>query len=228
MGRALSEYYTFEQAANRLNRSKRSIHVYVKDGFIGKRRVDGQVVLLKEDVEQLAIEIGADMPAMNRKTFFQLQARIKKLEDEMHAVKHILEIRDQPLRPTIQEAQGLHAAASESMTRRGNWNPDEIRLWADQFEKMDEVSFDSFSSALADPKPWMIFYQLCMWMMETVSRSKTPEMLALHKRLDEGRKKMRGTVLMWIEMGRGSVPENVFRLLDFDKETVIRRATTSK
>jgi hypothetical protein len=215
---------SFEFAANRLQRSKRTVHTYVNQGFIRRITENGKVVLLLEDVEQLAVELGTDTPALNRKTFFQLSSRVKKLEDEMNAVKHILEIRDAPLRPSELEAKGLYAAAAESLGRR-KWSIDEMRLWAEQFERMDEVTLDTFREALGEPKPWQLFYELCLEMMKTLSSETSLECMALHRKLDEGRKKMRATIVMWIEMGRGSIPDNVFRLIDSGKESVLRKVS---
>lgn len=217
-----SKACTFEWAANRLQRSKRQIHNYVRQGFIQRVTQDGKVLLRQEDVEQLAIDLGADAPALNRKTFFQLASKVKRLEDEMLAVKHILEIRDSPLRPSTNEAIGLHAAAAESLGRR-KWSPEEMELWAQQFERMDETTLDIFSAALSDPKPWLVFYELCLEMMKALSANSDMGSLVLHRRLDEGRKKIRATVVMWVEMGRGSVPDNLFRLVDSGKESILRK-----
>ena len=216
--------YTFEEAANRLGRSKRQVHNYVKSGFIRKVLESGQAVLVREDVELVAIDLGSDMPAMNRKTFLHLTSRVKRLEEEMITVKHILEIRDAPMRPSADEARGVHAAACESLAR-GVWAVDEIHLWAHQFDRMDEVALDMIRDAINEPKPWLVFYELCIALMKTVPPASGLESAALHRKLDEGRKKMRSTVVMWVEMGRGSVTDNVFRLVDSGKESVLRRAS---
>jgi hypothetical protein len=117
----------------------------------------------------------------------------------------------------------VHAAACEALAR-GSWEVGEIHLWAQQFERMDEIALDAVRDAINEPKPWLVFYELCLAIMKTVPPSAGIESAALHRKLDEGRKKMRATVVMWIEMGRGSVADNVFRLVDSGKESVLRRA----
>ena len=225
-----SGFMTFEEAANRLGRSKRSIHNYVKQGLLQRVMNSGNVVLRKEDVEQLAVDIGSDSPALNRKTFYLLQARLKKLEEEMVAVKHILEIRDSPLRPSESEARGLYAAATESLSRR-NWVAEEVDLWAAQFERLDEPALDSISQAIQDNKAWTPFFTLCLELIKYAhSRFSTEKVdpllwLARHKRLEEGRKKLRGSILIWIEAGRGSVSEPFLTSLEGGKEAVLRRLT---
>lgn len=217
-----SEFYSFEEAANRLHRSKRSIHTYVKQGFIRREHRDGKIVLRSDDVEQVAVELGADMPAFNRKNFFHLMQRLRKLEEDMTVVRHALEIRDNPLRPNKHEALGLHQAAAASV-KASAWISDEIEMWADLLARFDEATLDVMAEAVVTPKPWVVFYQLCLSMMVFVSKNKDLSSQLLHKKLDEGRKKLRGNVLMWIEMGRGTIPESVYRELNNGKEDLLKR-----
>ncbi len=218
-----SELCSYEWAANRLGRSKRSIHNYIKKGFLLPVRQDGEPKLRTEEVEQLAVELGTDFPAVSRASFFQIQSELKRLRDEMEAVKHMLEIRDDPLRPSLLEAKGFIAAAKESLGRR-KWKFEEISVWARQFERMDEVALDLFAKAdPTNPEPWKIFYSLCLEMLSTVSAQHGLESQALSSKLEAGRQKMRGTVILWIELGRGKVPEAVFGALDSSKEKVLRR-----
>lgn len=220
-----SELCSYEWAANRLGRSKRSIHNYIKKGFLRPVRHGGEPQLHFAEVEQLALELGTDFPSVSRATFFQIQTELKKLRDEMEAVKHMLEIRDESLRPSPIEAKGLIEAARDSLGRK-KWRAEEIFIWAQQFEKMDEVSLTML--AKADPlnhEPWKIFYALCLEMLTTVSTQHGLESQALAKRLEAGRQRMRGTVLLWVELGNGGVPETVFGDLDTPKEKVLRRAS---
>ena len=220
-----SGFYSFEEAANRLGRSKRSIHSYVKQGLLKRVVNNGLVLLRKEDVEQLAVELGSDAPAMNRHSFFQIQSRLAKLENEMVTIKHILEIRDEPLRPGANEAIGLYRAAADSLSRK-KWVMDEVRLWADQFERMDEVAVETICKANQNPKAWVVFYDLLLEMQKYVAAqfSKKPDLewQALEKKLDEGRKKLRPTIVILIEMNKG-VSESFIGSLEDPKETLLRR-----
>lgn len=223
-----SDFLTFEEAASRLNRSKRMIHYYVKQGLLTKKLVSGVVVLPHEEIEQLAVELGADAPAINRKSFFQLTSRVQKLEEAISVFKRMWDIQDQPLRPGNEEAIGLHNAATQALAAKA-WKREEMEMWAGLFDRMDEVFFDTMAKATVLSKPWATFYNLCLNMMAyaTEAEKKTPSltMQAAMQKLESGRKKMRGTILMWIEMGRGTVPEGVFKQLNNDQDDMLRRLT---
>jgi hypothetical protein len=223
-----SDFCTFEEAATRLCRSKRMIHNYVKKGLIRRKLEKDSVLLYREDVEQLAVELGSDMPAMTRQTFFQLMNRVRKLEEDTAVFKRMWDVQDRPLRPSNEEAIGLFNAATQAAKCK-EWKYEELETWASMFDRMDEVFFDTVAKATVLSKPWNVFYNLCLNMMGFASEKnrEKPDLQAqiLHKKLDEGRKKMRSTVLMWIEAGRGTVPEAVFRQLNNDQDDLLRRLT---
>jgi hypothetical protein len=207
------------------------IQHYFKQGLLKRQLRNGKTVIDRDEVEQLAVELGSDVPAINRKTFFQLTARVRKLEEDISVFKRMWDVQDKPLRPSQEEALGLHHAATQASSCK-QWKVEEIEMWAGMFDRMDEVFFDTVGQSAILPKPWSIFYQLCVAMLEYLSElnSKTPtlELQSLRKKVDEGRKKMRGTVLMWIEMGRGTVPESVLRQLNNDQDDLLRRLTVVK
>jgi hypothetical protein len=223
MGRT---FVTFEEAANRLGRTKRSVHSYVKNGLLRKTTQDGEVLLHWDDVEQLALDLGADAPAMNRKSFIHLTARIQKLEMDMTVVRRMLEIQDNPYRPDAAEAAGMHKAASAALVHK-SWKTEELHAWASYFDRMDEVTFDIFQEVTHLQKPWEVFFRLCLAQMKFVSAQhlETPDLIwqALHKKLDEGRKKIRACALMWIEMGRGTIAPDLLKEVDSDKEDLLKR-----
>lgn len=223
-----SAFYTYEEAANRLGKSRRSVFNYVKRGYLKNYIREGQVVVRKEDVEQLAVELGSDLPAMNRHTFFQMQSRLQKLENEMTTVKHILEIRDEPLRPSDSEAIAISAAAKTYLAA-GNWTAEHVDQWLPLFEKMDESFLEKLISATQEPKAWVPIFHLCLRMLELALKNSPTslEWQARAKRLDEGRRKLRGTVIMWTEMGRGTTEEVVLRSLDDLKEGLLRKIVAS-
>ena len=221
-----SDFYSIPEAMNRLGKSRRSVYNYMAKGFLSKATLGAEKGVRKTDVEQLAVELGADAPAMNRANWFKMFSRLERLEQEMVAVKHILEIRGFPLRPSENEARGLLAAVTESLAR-GEWGSEEMMLWADQFERFDEVTLKSIAKAVTDAGAWKPFFDLSLRMMLKASEmhkdKPSIETLALHQKLDEGRKKMRGVVLMWIASGAGMLPEAFLASLESPKETVSRK-----
>ena len=222
-----SLFYTFTEAANRLGCSKRTIHNYVKHGYVRKSLQDGQVVLYREEVEQLANESGVDLPPFNRKNFSILMRKVLKLEQDMALCRRILEIRDDPLRPTADEAKMLHAAASRALAV-GAWQDEEIETWATGvFDRLDEVSLDMLKESLGLEHPYDVFFKLCLAQMRIVStkedfRNSLPLQI-LHKKLDEGRKKMRATLLMWHQVSKTPVSDSLLQKFESEKGTLFKK-----
>lgn len=225
-----NEFYTLEESKNRLNRSLRSLHYYVRDGLLRKELRDGQIVLRKEDVEQLAIELGTDAPAMNRKTFLQLAAKVRQLETTMAVVRRRLDI-SPPLRPTLEEALNLHRAATRALAK-GQWDIKEAGVWTAIFEGLDEVALEKVGEAIHAAKPWMIFYELCLALMKRVSYqpdfATSLELQSAHQLLDLSRKKLREVIVVWTELGRGSLTPTALKDLDSDVDDVMKRITSKK
>jgi hypothetical protein len=227
-----SHSYTYKSAAKRLNRSQRSIYDYVAKGFIKKQVSDNGTVLLSgEDVDQLAEEIGTDLPALNRKTFFQLQSRLRRLEEKMVLVQNILQIYKTPLRPQGAEAFALHRSATDAI-KEETWSQEEITLWTDLLLRFDEATLDTIGDTLKLNKPWEVFYLLCVNMMKFCSKQydKKPDIVwqSLHSKLDEGRKNLRATALMWIEAGRGTVSSSLIKEFETNKEKLIKSLVNGK
>jgi predicted DNA-binding protein (UPF0251 family) len=221
-----SVFIRFDEAATRLGVSKRSIHNYLKKGLLRRSVQDGEVLLHKDEVEQLAVEMGADFPALNRKSFFQLMSRLQKMEERMTVVMRMLDIRDNPLRPNINEARALYAAAKESL-ERGNWPRAEMKTWAGVFDRFDEVALERIQEAVNETNPWAPFFKLVVGMQDFLAKEggAKPDLSTqtLQQLLDEGRKKIRATVVMWIELGRGTIPQNLLKTLDSDKEALLKK-----
>ncbi len=225
-----SQFYSFEEAANRLGCSKRTIHNHVRHGYIRKAHRDGKVVLHREDVEQLANETGVDMPAFNKKNFYLLMARVQKLEQDMGLCRRILDVRDSPLRPSKNDALQLMAAASKALAAN-YWTDEEIDNWSTIFDRLDEVSFEMLSEHIETTHPYEIFFKLCLAQMRDVSKrtefQTTLSLQLLHKKLDEGRKKLRATILMWMRITNGNIPEQVLQKMESDKGSLFQKLTSS-
>lgn len=221
-----SVFVSVEEAARRLNRTRRSIFDYIKKGFLNRTLRDGKVLLSRDEVEQLAVELGSDLPAMNRKTFFQLQSRLKRLEEQMALVQAVWGAQEKPLRPTEKEAAGLHKAASDYLCAE-TWRYEEMLSWAGLFNQIDETTLEAVAPAAQTVKPWEVFFDLASRMLEFLAKtkgfSKNVELQALQHKLEVGRRKVREAALFWIESGRGTTPNHVFKLFDTPKEDILRR-----
>ncbi len=230
MGRS---FYTYDEAARRLQKSKRTVLNYIKKGLLRAVPQDGTRMIDKEDVETLAIDLGADYPVLNRVSVFRMMARLEKLENEMRTVTHILELKDDPLRPDPVAAKGFHAAACEALVRTANreWTIEEVRLWAGQLEKMDEETLEAFCVAMGDNKAWSPFFRLCREMETYASRQTVAaadhkvylEWYQLEKQLANGRRKLRAAIVLFIEMGKGASTERLLDLIDDPGASVIHK-----
>lgn len=225
-----SEFVSYEWAANLFGKSKRMVHNYITDGFLTKHKDEqGKPALLRSEVEAFKLELEGNTRSVTRKTVLQLDQRVKQLEAEMNTVRHILEIRNAALRPTASEANGLRRAAADAVGR-GSWSLDEVELWASQFEKVDEKTIEAFALAAPnDPKPWEEFYRLAlaiMGVLEEGEQSLTSS--ALWRKIDEGRKKLRASVLVWFELHPEPTRDRIFDQVSTPMERVSQRASRAR
>jgi excisionase family DNA binding protein len=224
-----SEFLTIDQAAAKLRVTKRSVLNYLRRGLLRRERQGkNKVCIPLEDVEQLQTDLGVGFPPMSRKTFFQLWARVQRLEADMVVVKRGLGVGGSPLRPTKQEAILLSEHARRALDA-GQWGEEELVSWADLFDRADEVFFETLDAALEASDGWLPFYQLCVAQMKQVSfdpRFKTSLSLqALHSHLTQGLQHIRQAALVYIEAGGGKTTETAVAKMDGVKATLEKRLT---
>lgn len=195
--------------ANRLSTTTRTIRNYVRDGLLKQYMQDNKPVYDREEVEQLAIDRGSDAPALTRKAVFALMNRVQKLEQDNEVIRRALDIQNSPLRPEPAEALGLYRAASLSLGA-GKWHLDEMKTWATLYDRMDEVGLKLIGDAAVLDKPWEVFFKLCLaqlaQLVATPGFKTTLDLQILHKHLEEGRKRLRSAVLIWVELHRAQDP----------------------
>jgi hypothetical protein len=214
---------TITEVATRLGRHRRSIHNYLEKGFLRRVERNGKVLVPSEDVEQLAVELGTDFPALTRRTLFEMQAKIRKLEEGQRVFEKMWGIQEKPLRPSPNEAAGLLKATTDYLSNT-SWRFEELNSWALLFNRVDEETLDALAEHGMTTKPWEPLYDLSLRMLAFIDKTKaeTLELQALRATMESGRKKIREATLFWIERGRGTVPQQVFKLLDSPKEDLLR------
>jgi len=221
-----SLFYSFQEAANRLGCSKRTIHNYIKQGYLRKSNQSGKVVLLKEDVEQLAAETGVDLPAFNRKNFFLLLRRVEKLEQDMMVARRMLDIQSDPLRPNAEYAAILMKEVELSLLK-SDWVDEEMRQWVEVFERLDEVALESLRNHLGLLNPYVPFFKLCMAFLKRLSTrdgfSQSLQYQLLHKQIDAARVRMRTCILMWSKVSSPTSAEEVIKGMESEKEKLFKR-----
>jgi hypothetical protein len=221
-----SDFVSIAEAAKMLKRSKRTVVSYLKNGLLHRERVEKKTLIPVADVEALLVELGVDLPAMNRKTFYQLVARVQRLEMSSAVLQKATGIGASPLRPSKDEALGLYEAAQRALVT-GSWQMDELDLWADMYEKMDEVFFDILGSYIAVTDSWRPFYGLCVAQARLVSQQEEfatdLHLQQIHDRLRLSMKMMRGVVLAWVELGNGDALKAVEPIEDLSRRLAAKR-----
>lgn len=221
-----SAFYTFAEAANRLKRTTRTVHNYIKRGFLRREVYNGEAVVNREDVDRLAEDAGIDLPSMNRKSFIEMQNRLRKVEEQMRTVMHMLQLRDDRLRPSPEHAGKFYKAAVDSATRAGKWALGEVVQWSTQFEKMDEVFIEQVCDSVKNNGAYAQFMWLNLKMMEYAydKNAEKPdiEWQAVHKKLQASYASLRSSAIIWIEMGRGGKNDMVFETVDDPKNALYR------
>src|SRR5690606_12733525 len=168
MGSEFEGLVSPEQAAKMLGRSRRTVTTYMKNGVLNKTVKERRTYLFKSEVEQLQMDLGVGFPAMNKKTFYSLQAHIQRLELDIAVLKKATGFFDSPLRPSSEEMVRLHYAAVQAKAA-GAWSLEEIQMWAGMFERMDDVFFDSLGALIEVRDAWRPFYELCLAQAKQVS-----------------------------------------------------------
>lgn len=224
MGRT---FVTFEEAASVLKCSKRTVHTYVKKGLLRKDLEAGEVVLRREDVEQLAEQNGSQLPALNNRTMLELLSRIKNLEMKVAVFQKMHGIEDRPpLRPSPEEAEKLVSNASWYLLKK-EFTSAEVELWISLFMRMDEVTFHLMKKAGVRADFWKDFFELCLHLMDFVSDPKkckdSRTWLQQHTELNECRKSLRSLILMWVELGPERATKGLHKYLGGGKEDLLLR-----
>lgn len=215
-----------KDVAKRLGCTPRSVWNYVHAGLLKTKKEDGRTIFNPAEVDELAIELGANFPRLSRQAFYRLYAEVQQLKNDMSTVRRIIGYPDY-LRPTPEEAAGFYAAARSAM-ERGSWALAELKMWADLFDRMDELCLNTVIEVSGDPTAWKLFYMLCLSMLASLAADpslKTDLQLQhLQQRLHGGRKCLRGTIILWAEIGKlGPGSEKLAHALDDGEEALVRR-----
>lgn len=227
MGR---DFVAIKEAAQILKRSSRTVHTYIDRGFLRREYEDGKVVLRRADVEQLASEHGANLPALNNKTLVDLQARIRSLETQVAVFRKMtgFEERD-PLRPAPELALGIIEAAKGALAETA-YGSEEVHLWVDLFQRMDEATFEIFKTAGASPDCWQPVFNLCVRLIEYVADPKRCKdsriWIQYHEDLTQCLRRLRSIILVWVESGKGEATAALRRHLGTGRDDLVRRLTS--
>lgn len=203
-----STFLTKAEAATQLGKTQRSIQNYVKLGFIRSERQGKKILLNPEDVKELAATLGKDMPPMNRKSFWLLQHKFEKLEQDHKAIKEKVGLSDTPLRPDPGELLKLWNEASAAALLPVL--PYQLaELWVTIIMKVDEKVL----SMMVSEKPFLPFLTIITNLATQVDAdpmlNKSMGLQALKVRVEVARRRLKESMLVWHEMGKPQSPKQM-------------------
>lgn len=219
-----SAFYTYEQAATRLNRSKRTIYLLIKKGMLRKESCNGVLGVSAVDVEDLATQ--TELPAMNKSNWDDLQIKVRRMEERMAVLTEILGFKSEPIRPSINNAADLYIAAKKAV-EAGSWVEEEVMTWAGIFKRIDEATLKVIAEAVSDTTPWIPFFELCALMQgkaETeYSRLKNIQTERVFLVLEDCKKHLRSVAVVWADLGLGNAASVVLKSTASQKENLMSR-----
>lgn len=197
MGR---DFCTVEEAAALLKRSVRSVHAYVRKGMLRKTSEDGRSVLLRSDVERLSDTLSNSKPPPTASELWDLVAKVRRMEMDLTVLKRMLGVDLDPLRPEPSQCLALYGAAKAARLS-SPWKPQEVRLWAGLFPRIDEVVLGEVARASGSREPWEPFFSLCLDQIRfCASRpdyDHSLEWQELHRLLMSAKERMRSAIVGW-------------------------------
>lgn len=203
------ELYTFEEAAKVLNCSKRSINNYIRKGFITRifDSSDNKYKVSKPETDTFASEATTSYPGLSKRNFMELERRVKRSEESLAVIKHILGIGEKPIRLDDLSARKFLDACMAA--RNANqWAVEEIEFWASQLLLFDEVTLESIAKVNTLTAPWVPFFKLSSDMYECAQKlfDSTPSLKhegALLK-IEKAKKNLFSMGLVWTELNKDS------------------------
>lgn len=235
----MSDKISIVAAARFLGVSDRTVRSYIRAGFLSTTRgVRNTKWLDPLELEAFRQAQAEGKKVIEKKDFLEMRARLTRVEHELAVLTRILDTREQPLRMSPAYAKELHAACGMQLAS-GKAGLAEIEAWAEIFLRMDEQDLEVISRVSEDLKPWVLYLRLNVAM--TALLLNDPEyatslaVQGLHKKLAEGRRRLRVSGLCHLEMN-GSTDRDVRRHLLSDSpasvldalERVLKRKKASK
>jgi len=200
---------TVEEAARYLNVTDRTVRSYIKQGFLIATKKPGsrRRWLNPEEVEELRREKKEALHSLvSRKEIMQLRAKMRRLEAHMEVVLRILDAKSNPLRMSAGYSRELHTACLGQLARE-EWDVSEIDAWSEIFLRIDEDDFLRLRESTQDQKPWIPYLRLCVSMTVSItsksSYASSLELQSLHKKMSEGRRRMRVAAVIYAETHTG-------------------------
>lgn len=204
--------FTLQETARHLGCSERTVRSYSRQGLLTQIRVPGDRRRFYDpaEVEELRAASERGRIAVSHAEFAAMRAQVRRLQATLDVVLRVLDTRNEPLGVTPDYATELLALALDQL-RRGRWAPAEMESWSEVFLRLDETDLGVIATAASDGRAWLPFLRLCTAMAaalpEYADYKTSLDLQALHKKLAEGRRRLRTSAVIYCEMRGASEPE---------------------
>jgi hypothetical protein len=203
------ELYTFDEAAKVIGCSKRSVHNYIKKGFITRvfDTTDNTPKVKKDEVILFTGESSTTYPGISKRSFMELSRRVQRAEETLAVMKVILGIGERPIRCNEVQAAGFTNACLLNLNNT-SWTPEEMDFWANQILLFDEITLGSIAKVGLETAPWVPYFKLISAMYEKslvdfdTKPSITTEKLKV--KLEKTKKHLYSMGLIWTELNKDS------------------------
>ena len=216
----MSNVLTLGQAAKLIGVSQRSVHRYIRKGYLRRATKGRGSRVFEDDAERLRKTVEEPLPiSINKFTFVELYEKVIWLERQMASVLHVLNLRQQPLQRTDAEMFALFKMAERHLNE--GWSPPDEPNWVEIFLQLKREHIEQIERTTNCEDPWLPLYQLAAAMHLAAYDG------ALKEKFLAGRENIRAIGEFWVRLkGRGprtldllikrdSVPFNrLLRLLD--------------
>lgn len=198
---------TIVEAARHLGLSHRTVRSYIARGLLTTFRMDGdrKKWVSTEEVEELRRDLAdraRDTRDNHRRELLEARASLRRLRAEMDLVLRILDMHEAPLQLSPERAHVMYHEATAEL-RSTAWAPEKLAGWADTFLRMQEEDLLVIARAVGTV-PWTPFLRLCVAMIVHVHGREdyktSLDLQSLHRRLTEGRRRLRVAALCYSDM----------------------------
>lgn len=192
---------TIDEAANYLGVSTRTISTYISQGLLSFHKKTGSNKKFLDTEEVREMQEARAQSKFSIREVPKLRAKIKKLEMQMEFLFKILDGNKLHLGIDKTYASDLYNAAIATQTTV--ITTETMKLWSDVFLQMSEQDIGVMAEATVDTKAWVPLLRLCNDMIVKVvgnqSYHVSVELQTLHRELAEGRRRLRLSVLLYME-----------------------------
>jgi hypothetical protein len=149
----------------------------------------------------------------------------------MDVILRVLDMHETPLRLDAPTARAIYEAAVADLHKTG-WSIDNLSQWAEIFIQLNEEDLAIVAAAVAEPRPWSTFLRLCITLIvhtyEHPSYKTDVDLQMMHRRLTEGRRRLRVTALCYDDLYNTDPDRELRRAALLDSPASIRESLLSR